>query len=208
MTRILLLSLSLLFVAVAAAQTPPLRKGVRVQMPVTTNAVAVPDADSADSLIVAVTSRSAVFLEVTRVTPAQLSEKLKAELEGHPGERVYLKRDARTPYSTIAEVLDALRTAQVNATTLVTDQRDLTDASYVQPKGLEVVLMPPPDAAQPMILRVGTGQASDAELKQQAQRDKPVVLQVDGNTPFGEVVHAIDVCRAAGAKVFLATPGK
>jgi biopolymer transport protein ExbD len=204
----LLLSVGVLFVAVAAAQTPALRKGVRVQMPVTTNAVAVPDADLADSLIVAVTYRSAVFLEVSRVTPAQLSEKLKPELDGHPGKRVYLKGDERTPYSTMADVLDALRTAQVNATILVTDQRDSTDASYVQPKGLEVMLLPPPDAAQFMTLRVGTGQASDTELKQHAQRDKPIVLQVDGNTPFGDVVHAVDVCRAAGAKVFLATPGK
>jgi biopolymer transport protein ExbD len=208
MTRIGLLSLSFLFVVVAAGETPPLRKGVRVQMPFTTNAVPVPDADLADSLIVAVTYRSVVFLEVTRLTPAQLSEKLKAEVEGHPGKRVYIKGDERTPYSTIEEVLDALRTAQVNATTLVTDQHDLTDASYVQPKGLEVVLLPPPDAAQFIILRVGSGQASDAELKQQAQRDKPVVLQANGNTPFGEVAHAIDVCRAAGAKVFLATSGK
>jgi len=199
---------SLLFVAVAAAQTPPLRRGVSVQIPVTTNAVAVPDADMADSLIVAVTYRGAIFLEVTRVTPAQLSWKLKSELDGHPGKSVYVKGDERTPYSTIAEVLDALRTAQVNATTLVTEQRDLTDASYVQPKGLEVALLPPPDAAQSIILRVGNGQTSDAELKQQAQRDKLVVLEVNENSTFGEVVHAIDVCRAAGAKVFLATPAK
>ncbi len=207
MTRILLLSVSLLFVALTAAQTPPLRQGVQVQLPVTTNAVAVRDADLADSLIVAVTYRGAVFLEVTRVTPAQLSEKLKLE-PGDLGKRVYVKADERTPYSTIAEVIDALRTAQVNATTVVTDQGDLKDASYVQPKGLQVVLLPPPAAAQSMILRVGSGQASDAELKQQVQRDKAVVLQADGDTPFGEVVHAIDVCRAAGAKVFLATPVK
>jgi len=78
----------------------------------------------------------------------------------------------------------------------------------VQPKGLEVALLPPSDAAQSIILRVGNGQTSDAELKQQAQRDKLVVLEVNENSTFGEVVHAIDVCRAAGAKVFLATPAK
>lgn len=208
MSRLLLPIVGVLFVAAAAAQTPALRKGVSVQMAVARNAVAAPDADLADSLVVAVTFRGAVYLEVTTVTPAQLSEKVKAELEGHPGKRVYLKGDARAPYSTMAEVLDALRTAGVNAPILLAAQHDSTDTSYVLPKGLEVLLATPaPDAAKSLTLKVGNGQASDTELTQHAQRDKQVVLQVDGTVPFGEVVHAVDVCRATGAKVFLATPG-
>jgi biopolymer transport protein ExbD len=184
-----------------------LRKGVSVQMPVTANAVAVPDADLPDSLVVAVTSRGTVYLEVTTVTPAQLSGKVKAELERHPGKRIYLKGDARTPYSTVAEVLDALRTARVNAPILLTAQRDPAETSYLQPKGLEVLLPPPARGAErPTVLKPGN--ASDAELKQHAQRDQPIVLQADGKAPFGDVVHAADVCRGAGAKVFLAAPRK
>lgn len=48
----------------------------------------------------------------------------------------------------------------------------------------------------------------DPHLKQHARRGRPVVLQADGTAAFGEVVHAVDVCRAEGAKVFLATPAK
>jgi biopolymer transport protein ExbD len=201
-------SVGALLAAAVAAQTPALRKGVSVQMPVTTNAVAMPDADLADSLVVAVTYRGTVFLEVTTVTPAQLSGKVKEQLTGHPGKRVYLKGDARVPYSTVAEVLDALRTAGVNASILLTSQHDSTNASYAPPMGLEVLLPPTPDAAQSVTLKAGNGQASDAELKQRARRDRPVVLQADGTAPFGDVVHAVDVCRAEGAKVFLATPAK
>jgi biopolymer transport protein ExbD len=209
MSRMVRFSVGALLAAAIAAQTPALRKGVSVQMPVTTNAVAMPDADLADSLVVAVTFRGTVFLEVTTVTPAQLSGKVKAQLTGHPGRRVYLKGDARTPYSTVVEVLDALRTAGVNAPILLTSQHDSTNASYVPPMGLEVLLPPPaPDAAQSVTLKAGNGQASDAELKQHARRDMPVVLQADGTAPFGDVVHAVDVCRAEGAKVFLATPAK
>jgi biopolymer transport protein ExbD len=207
MSRLVRFSVGALLAAAIAAQTPALRKGVSVQMPVTTNAVAMPDADLADSLVVAVTFRGTVFLEVTTVTPAQLSGKVKAQLTGHPGKRVYLKGDARTPYSTVAEVLDALRTAGVNAPMLLTSQHDSTNDSYVPPMGLEV-LLPPPDAAQSVTLKAGNGQASDAELKQHARQDRPVVLQADGTAPFGDVVHAVDVCRAEGAKVFLATPAK
>ena len=80
MSRMDRLSVGALLAAAIAAQTPALRKGVSVQMPVTTNASAMPDADLADSLVVAVTFRGAVFLEVTAVTPADLSGKVKSLL--------------------------------------------------------------------------------------------------------------------------------
>src|ERR1039457_5784597 len=115
MSRMVRFSVGALLAAAIAAQTPALRKGVSVQMPVTTNAVAMPDADLADSLVVAVTFRGTVFLEVTSETPAQLSGNVKALLTGRPGKEVYLKGDARPPYSTVVEALDALRTAGVNA---------------------------------------------------------------------------------------------
>jgi biopolymer transport protein ExbD len=168
-------SVGALLAAAIAAQTPALRKGVSVPMPVTTHAEAMPDADLADSVVVAVTFHGTVYLGVTTVTPAQLSGKVKAQLTGDAGKRVYLKGDARTPYSTVVEVLDALWTAGVNAPILLTSQHDSTSAAYVPPMGLEVVLPPPaPDAAQSVTLKAGNGQASDAELKQHARRDKPV----------------------------------
>ncbi|MBI5281183.1 MAG: biopolymer transporter ExbD [Candidatus Solibacter usitatus] len=209
MSRMVRFSVGALLAAAIAAQTPALRKGVSVQMPVTTSAVAMPDADLADSVVVAVTLRGTVYLEVTAVTPAQLSGQVKAQLTGRTGKRVYLKGDARTPYSVVAEVLDALRAAGVTAPILLTSQRGATNAPYMPPMGLEAPLAPPaPDAAQAVTLKAGSGQASDAELKQHARRGRPVVLQADGTAPFGDVVHAVDVCRAEGAKVFLSMQGK
>ena len=207
MSRIVRATAVSLFAAAIAAQTPALRKGVSVQMPVTANASAMPGADAADSVVVAVTSRGTVYLEITTVTPAQLSEKLKTELAGHPGRRIYLKSDARTPYSIVAEVLDSLRTAGVNAPILLTSQHAATTTSYVLPMGIEVLLPAPgPNAAQSATLKVGNGQPSDAELKQRARPNRPVVLQADAAAPFGDVVHAVDICHAAGAQVFLAAP--
>jgi biopolymer transport protein ExbD len=198
-----------LLAAVVAAQPPALRKGVSVQMPVTTNAAAMPDADLADSLVVAVTSSGTVYLEITAMTPAQLSGKVKAQLSAHPGKRAYLKGDARTPFLTVAEVLDALRSAGVNAPILLTAQHDSTNASYLPPMGLEVLLAPPAsDAAHRVSLKAGNHRPSDTELKQYARQDKLVVLQADGTVSFGDVVRAIDLCRAEGARVFLAAPAK
>jgi biopolymer transport protein ExbD len=208
MSQIASFCVGALLATVVTAQTPALRKGVSVQMAVTTNAAAMPDADLADSIVVAVTLRGTVFLEVTTVTPSQLSGKVKAQLTGHPGKRVYLKGDARTPYSTVAEVLEALRTAGVDAPILLTSQQNSTNAAYVPPMGLEVLLAPASDAAHSVTLRAGSGRVSDADLKQHARPDRAVALQADGTAPFGDVVHAVDVCRAQGAKVFLATAAK
>ena len=209
MSRIVQLSVGMLVTAVAAAQAPVLRKGVSVQMPVTTNAVLMPKADSADSVIVAVTFGGVVYLEVTKVTPAQLSEQVKGEIGEHPGKRVYVKGDERTPYSSVAEALSALRKAGVSELSLLTSQHQPTKTSYVTPTGLEVLIPPPaPDAAHSITLRIGNGQVSDAELKQHVQQARSVVLQVDERAPFGDVVHAVDVCRAAGTEVYLVAPGK
>jgi biopolymer transport protein ExbD len=208
MSRMVRLHLCALLAAVAVAQTPVLRQGISVQMPVTVNAVTMPDADMAGSLIVSVTRSGAVYLEVTRVPPAQLSEALKADLLGHPEKKVYLKGDARAPYPTVAEVLSALKTAGVDAR-ILTNQHDPVDTSYIPPAGLEVLLQPPAsDAAQATTLRVGNGQLSDAELRQRAQRDRSVVLRMDEAVPFDDVVHVVDVCRGTGAKVYLAAAGK
>lgn len=206
MSGFLRLPVGVLLVAAAAAQIPALRQGVSVQMPITTSAAPMPDADLPDSLIVAVTSRGDVYLEVTKLTPAQLSEKVRAAVAGHPGKRVYVKGDARVPYSTVGEVLDALGTAGMNTPILLAAQHDANDTSYVPPKGLEVLLPPAPDQAQAVTLK--TGQGSDAELRKLAGAGRQVLLQVDGKTMFGEVVHAVDVCHAGGSKVILARPGK
>jgi biopolymer transport protein ExbD len=81
--------------------------------------------------------------------------------------------------------------------------------SYVTPTGLEVLIPPPtPDATQSVTLRIGNDQVSDAELKQHVQQARSVVLRVDEKAPFRDVVHAVDVCRAAGTQVYLAAPGK
>jgi len=104
--------------------------------------------------------------------------------------------------------LDALRAAGVNAPILLTSQPDSAKASYTPPMGLEVLLPAPPDGEVFVTLKAGNGQASDAELKQRARQGRPIMLKADGAAPFGDVVHAVDVCRAEGVKVFLAAPAQ
>ena len=201
-------SVGVLLPAALLAQTPALRKGVSVRMAATTNALAVPDADLAESLVVTVTYDGRAFLNVSQETPAQLAESVKTGLAEQPGKRVYFKADARTFYSNVVNVLDALQSAGVEAPILLTSQPDSGGASYRLPSGLEVLLRPAPDTARVVTLGAGGRQASDAELRQQAQQETPIVLQADDMTPFGDLVHAVDVLRGEGASVFLAMQTK
>lgn len=210
-----------------AAQSPVMRKGVSVELPVTSHAVPMPGADQGDSLILAVTARGTVYFGITPINPAVLAEKLKRVLSGDTAKKVYVKGDARTPYARVGEVLDALRTAGVDAPSLLTSQRDSSDTgNLVPPEGLEVLVGPSlPSASGSIVVRaLNSGQRSftlkidneqvssttlQTALKQRLQNrsEKVVLVKADGLLPFGDVVHVVDVCRSTGARVFLVTPG-
>ena len=99
-----------------------LRKGVSVELAVTRNAVAMPDADKDGAIIVAVTHSGKVYFGIDPITPAALAE--KHGLFSQAGEKLYIKADARTPYANVAKVLDAVRTAGVTAPNLLTGQHE------------------------------------------------------------------------------------
>lgn len=164
-----------------AAQT--MQKGVSVEMARTSNATAMPDADNRGSVILTVADNGNVYLGINPVKPAELAEKIKGSLS-KPGQKLYIKADARTPYADVAKVLDAARSAGVEAPILLTSQLESPQpGTVVPPKGLEV--------------RVGPMNSS------------PVIVQIkaDGKLSYGQVVHVIDTCRSTGASVVLVTPG-
>jgi biopolymer transport protein ExbD/biopolymer transport protein TolR len=212
--------------APVAAQFPVLRAGVSVELPATSNAVPMPDADKQDSLVLAVTVSGRVYFGTTPVNPADLTEKVKGGLSGRTGKKLFIKGDSRTPYAGIAKVLDAVRMAGVEAPNLLTAQRDSPESGKpLPPKGLEVLVGPSlPSASESIALQVlNAGQQPtlsinnerisldtlQATLRQlfQNRSQKTVVLRADERLPFGDVVRVIDTCRSAGAKVFLATAG-
>jgi biopolymer transport protein ExbD len=207
-------------------QTPVLRAGVSVQMPATRSAVAMPDADALDAVVLAVTAKGDVYLGVTRVAPADLTQKVKAALGVAGGKKLYIKVDARTSYVTVSRVLDAARQAGVVAPNLLTAQLVTPQPSYpVTPAGLEVTTGPaPPSASQSIAVQSSaadktpeltidnapiTPDTLEAALAKRLQQRnlKLVLLKADGRITFGAVVQLIDSSRLAGARVFLATTG-
>lgn len=215
-----LLTASLPFVN---AQVPAMQKGISVELPVTHNAVPMPDADREDSSIVSVRSDGQLYCGIDPVNRAQLAEKIKVRLANQANRRLYIKVDARAAYDNVVNVLIALRAAGVDAPIFLTAQKDSSDlAVLVPPKGLEV-LMAPSDRESPIVQLRDSGPRSPVlmvsgervpwaalqttlEQRFQNQREKEVQVKADGRLPFAHVVHAIDVCRAAGVKVVMVTP--
>lgn len=140
--EVCLIALSLAATTVVAQDpTIPMQKGISVQLPDTSNAVAVPSADKEDALVVAVTRDGRVYLRTDLISPADLADKIKSELATRADKRLYVKADARTPYANIVTVLDAAHTSGVQGFTLLTDQRRPSEAGkLVAPTGLEMLV--------------------------------------------------------------------
>ena len=129
---------------VVVAQQPggtvPLQRGVSVQMAVTRNAVAVPNADTQDALVVALTADGTAYLRGDRLPTPALVERVRNVLSTRNEKTLYIKADARVPYARLIEVIDAVQKSGVEGLTLLTAQEDASDRRdrLVPPKGLEM----------------------------------------------------------------------
>ena len=83
------------------AQTPALKQGVSVVMPVVSHAGEVREADGPNAVVIAITASGGVYIGTDPTELAALS-RLDART-------VYVKADVRALYQTVLAVLDALR---------------------------------------------------------------------------------------------------
>jgi biopolymer transport protein TolR len=127
-------------VVFAQSGVVPLQRGVSVQQPVTSNAVAVPNADKQDALVVAVTADGSVYLAGNRLSAPALADQLRTMFSTRSDKTLYIKADARVPYASLVEVIDAVWKSGIEGLTLLTAQRDASDQGSrpVPPKGLEM----------------------------------------------------------------------
>ena len=118
----------------------PLQRGVSVQMPVTSNAVAVPNADTEDALVVALTADGTAYLRADRLPTFALAERVRSILSTRKEKTLYIKADARVPYANVVEVIDAVQKSGVEGVTLLTAQPETRDQGkrLVAPQGLEM----------------------------------------------------------------------
>ena len=120
------------------SQNIPLQRGVSVQLPVTSGAVAVPKADNQDALIVAVTADGGTYLGVDRLTTSALADRVRTLLSARSEKTLYIKADARVPYARVVEVMDAVRNTGVERLTFLTAHQETAGSRPVAMRGLEM----------------------------------------------------------------------
>jgi len=103
--------------------TRMLQKGVTVKLAQANNPVQMPDADKEDALIVAVRNDGAIYFDTQKITPAELTQKVRDRIINKTDKHVYVKADARAKYKAVVDVVDDVRSAGVDQLGLLTEQK-------------------------------------------------------------------------------------
>ena len=115
--------------------TPMLQKGQSVDMASVNNPVPMPDADKEDALLVVVMRDGRVYFGTDRITPDQLTQKVKDRLADKPDKRIFIRADMRAKYGSVVDVVDNVRSAGVDDVGLLTEQKHAAPANTKPPAG-------------------------------------------------------------------------
>jgi biopolymer transport protein ExbD/biopolymer transport protein TolR len=103
--------------------TPMLMNKVQIDMVTVDNAVAMPDANKTDSIVIAITRDGAIFLGQDRVDPSQLGSQVRDKLADRTDKTIYFRADSRAQFRTVEDAIDDVRTAGVETVDLLTERR-------------------------------------------------------------------------------------
>jgi len=104
--------------------TPMLQNKVQIDMAKVDNAVAMPDADKDDSIVVAVTRDGGIFLGQNRVDPSELGGLVRDKLADKTDKTIYVRADSCAQYRAVEDAIDDVRTAGVEEVGLLTQRRE------------------------------------------------------------------------------------
>jgi len=104
--------------------TPMLQNKVQIDMVKVKNAIAMPDADKDDAIVVAITRDGGVFLGQNHVATSELGSKVTAKLADTPGKTIFIRADARAQYRAVEDAIDAVRTSGVDEVGLLTQRTE------------------------------------------------------------------------------------
>jgi biopolymer transport protein ExbD len=201
------------------AQTPPMQRGISVQLASTDHASPLAEADQPSAWVVTVTADGGVYFGTKSVTPEGLYYAMKARARKFPKE-LFVKVDERAPYGTVEHAIENVH-RYFSSVMLLTGQpgASASDRSLM-PQGFEVLIDSPGgsgpsinlDANQ--VVRVNSEQVPTNLLAQTlrnlTQDNKDTIIPIEANEklPFGDVAHAIDICTGLGTRVDLKLPSQ
>ena len=203
----------------ARTQTPALQQGVSVQMAVTNNAQPNPAADEMDAWVVAVTADGQLFFGTHQETAEGLLEQMKVNPRKRD-QNLYIKADARAPFSAVKKALYAAREGNFENPVLLTTQHEsVPPGTVVTPRGIAVKLQTP-QSGETAFVRLSSSEKGPATLNinrqtvrwteldsalKQAVQSPGQTVQVEANeaVAFADVMRVLDAARASGATVSL-----
>ena len=103
--------------------TPMLQNKVNVDLANSTTATPMDDANKEDSVVVAITRDSRIYLGQNQTSLANLGTQVNDELQNKTSKIVYFRSDARAHYGTVMDAIDAVRTAGVEEVGMLTQQQ-------------------------------------------------------------------------------------
>jgi len=218
------LTLTASFTTSGAAQSatgaPPMRRGISVNMAVTTNAAPMPEADDENAWIVTIRRDEALYFGTDQVTAAGLADEMKRRPRNRE-QKLYIKADERAPFASVKSALGAARSSLFEEVVLLTSQPESpAPGTIVPPKGLEVRIIPLAKAGTAIVQLSGSGAAPPTlrinnevvswfdlpgALKRLLQGQSLKIVQVEANdaVPFAAIVGVLDEARGDGATVAL-----
>lgn len=143
-----------------------------VELPASTNSVALTSADRADAVMLSVTREGQLCLALDGVDLTTLADRLKDPLVNRIDKTVFLNADARASYRIIVSVFNRIRAAGADVCDLLTSVGHPQEHSHATPMGLEVLLPPPPSAAA---RQAGPSRGGPAKVLVEPLRAPPTV---------------------------------
>jgi biopolymer transport protein TolR len=113
-----LVDVMLVLLIIFMITAPIIQQGVEVNLP-KVKAAALPGKE--EQFIVSITRSREVYLNDTRISPEQLSEKLKAISVERPNRQVFLRADDAVPYGEVVRTMAAIKAAGIEDVGMVTE---------------------------------------------------------------------------------------
>jgi biopolymer transport protein TolR len=113
-----LVDVMLVLLIIFMVTAPIIQQGVEVNLP-KVKAQALPGKE--EQFIVSITRNREVYLNDTRISTEQLSEKLKAISAERPNRQVFLRADDAVPYGEVVRTMAAIKAAGIEDVGMVTE---------------------------------------------------------------------------------------
>ena len=113
-----LVDVMLVLLIIFMVTAPIIQQGVEVNLP-KVKAQALPGKE--EQFIVSITRNRDVYLNDTRITPDELSEKLRAISSERPDRQVFLRADDAVPYGEVVRTMAAIKAAGIEDVGMVTE---------------------------------------------------------------------------------------